>query len=103
MVDLGSEGQVVEEFKCRFESVKFISAIFESPEVVVCVPRVLSLIMIRDCIQRSSVLTAVSRDDADDMGIGTHDRSSKVCRYTPSPIVSDDTGCIVSPAIVVKA
>ena len=50
MVDLGGEGQVVEEFERGFELVKVVSAVLELPEVVVCIPGAFSLIMIRDCV-----------------------------------------------------
>ena len=102
-MDLSSEGQVVEELERRFEPVEVISAILESPEVIVRVPRALPLIMIRDCIQRSTILAAISGNDANDMGIRTHDHPSEAHWYAPSPIVSDDAGCIVGPAIVIKA
>ena len=102
-MDLSSKGQVMKEFECRFKSVELISAIFESPEVVVCIPGALSLIMIRDCVQRSTILAAISGNDANDMGIRTHDHPSEAHWYAPSPIVSDDAGCIVGPAIVIKA
>ena len=54
--DLGSEGQVTNVFERRFEPIEVVSAILESPEVVLGVPWALSLIMVRDRIQWSSIL-----------------------------------------------
>ena len=101
--DLGSEGHVVEEFQHRFELVEIVSTILESPEVVMCVPRTLSLIMVRDCIQRSTVLAVVPGNNTDHVGVRTHDHPSEAGRHTSPPIVSDNTGDIIGPSVVIKA
>ena len=72
-VDLSSEGQVMEEFKDGFEPVEIISAMLEMPEVIMCVPRAFSLIVIRDHAQWSSILAAISGNNADNVGIRSHD------------------------------
>ena len=66
-------------------------------------PWVLSLIMIRDHIQRSSILTAVSRDDAYYVWVRAHDDLSILCQNTPPHIVSDNTGNKVSPMIEIES
>ena len=54
--DLGGEGQVADVFESRFELIEVVSAKLESPEVILGIPWALSLIMVRDCIQWSSIL-----------------------------------------------
>ena len=54
--NLGSEGQIPNVFECGFEPVEVVSAEFETPEIVLCVPWAFSLIMVRDRIQGAPVL-----------------------------------------------
>ena len=100
---LSSEGQVTDVLECRLELVKVISAELETPKIVLGVLWVLSLIMVRDCVQWSSILGVISRNDANDMRIWPHDHPSVTCRNAPPPVVSDDAGHIVDPAIEIKA
>ena len=100
--NLGGEGQVTDMLESRFESVEVVSAELEMPKIVLSVPWALSLIVIRDCIQWSSVLRIVSRDDTDNVRIRPHDDSGVACRNTPPPIVSDDARYVVNPAIEIK-
>ena len=97
------EGQVADVFECGFKPVEVISAELETPEVILGVPWALSLIMVRDCIQWSSVLWGVSRDNADDMRVRPHNHPGVSCQNAPSPIVSNDARDIVDPTIEIKA
>ena len=90
-------------FECRFKPVKVVSAKLEMPEVILSVLWVFSLIVVRDCIQWSSVLQTISGNDTDNMGIWSHDHPSVACRNTPPPVVSDDAGYIIDPTIEIKA
>ena len=89
--------------ECGFEPVEVVSTILETPEVILGVPWVHSLIVVRDCIQWSSVLRGISGDDADDMRVRPHNHFSIMRWNAPPSIISDDTGHIVDPAIEVKA
>ena len=100
--NLGGEGQVTDVFECGFEPVEVVSTELETPEVILGVPWALSLIMVRDRIQWSSVLRGVSRNDADDVRIRPHNYPSVTCRNAPPPVVSDDTGHIIDPVIEIK-
>ena len=100
--DLGGKGQIPDVFERRFELVEVVSAKLETPEVVLCVPWAFSQIMVRDRIQRSSVLRVVPRDNTNNMGIWPHDDPGIECWDASPPIVSDDTGHIVSPAIEIE-
>ena len=93
----------MEELKRGFKPVEVVSAVLELPEVIMCIPGVLSLIMVRACVQWSSILAAVSGDNADHVGVGTHDHPSEACWYAPPPVVSDDAWDVVGPSVVVKA
>ena len=88
--------------KCRFEPVEVVSTELETPEVILGVPWAFSLIVVRDHIQWSSVLRGISRDDADDMRVRPHNHPCITCWNASPPIVSDDTGHIVDPAIEIK-
>ena len=80
----------------------FISAILEAPEVVVCVPWSLPLIMIRDRIQGPTILTSISGNNTDNMWVGTH-KDSGVPRWdTPSLAVSNNAGDEIGPSIEVE-
>ena len=100
--NLSGEGQITNMFERGFEPIEVVSAELETPEVILSVPWALSLIMVRDCIQWSSILQVISGNDANDMRIWSHDHSSVACRNTPPPVVSDNTGNIVDPAIEIK-
>ena len=100
--NLSGEGQITNMFKCRIEPVEVVSAELETPEIVLGIPWVLSLIMVRDCIQWSSVLRVVSGDNADDVRIWSHNDSSIVRWNAPPPVVSDDARYIVDPTIEIK-
>ena len=101
--DLGGEGQIPDVFECGFEPIEVVSAELETPEVILGVPWALSLIMVRDCIQWSSILQVISGNDANDMRIWSHDHSSVSCWNTPPSVVSDDAGNIVDPTVEIKA
>ena len=101
--NLGGEQQVMDKFEGGFEPVEIVSTELETPEVILGVPWVLSLIMVRDCIQRSSVLGIVSGNDADNMRVWSHDDPSVASWDAPPSVVSDDAGCKISPTVEVKA
>ena len=101
--NLGGERQVVDELEHGFELVKVVSAELESPEVILGVPWAFSLIVVRDCIQRSSVLRTISGNDADNMRIWPHDNPSVVSWDAPPPVVSDNAGREVNPVVEVEA
>ena len=101
--NLSGEGQVSDMFECRFEPIEVVSAKLEMPEVILCVPWALSLIVVRDCIQWPSILQVIPRNDANDMGIWSHYHPSVASRDASPPIVSDDTGHIVGPMVEIKA
>ena len=48
--NLGGMREVVDVFQCIVKPLFFISAILETPEVILCILWVFSLIMIRDSI-----------------------------------------------------
>ena len=101
--NLSGEGQVTDMFECGLEPVKVVSAELETPKIILGILRAFSLIVVRDCIQWSSVLRVVSRDDANDMRVRPHDHPSITRWNTPPPIVSDNTGHIIDPVIEIKA
>ena len=101
--NLSSEGQIADVFECRLEPIEIVSAELETPEVILGVPWALPLIMVRGCIQWSSKLQVISRDRANDVGIGSHNHPSVPCRNAPPPVVSDDAGYMVNPAIEIEA
>ena len=90
-------------FECRVEPVEVVSTKLETPEVVLGVPWALSLIVVRDCIQWSSIQRVISGDDANDMRIRPHNHPGVPCQDAPPPIVGDDAGHIISPTIEIKA
>ena len=101
--NLGGKREVMNVLQRVVELHSLVSTIFEAPKVVVCVPQSLSLIMIGERIQGSPILTAVSWNDAYDMGIRAHDDSSVAC-WDASPLaVSDDTRDKVVPTIEVES
>ena len=100
---LGGEGQIPNTFECGFEPVEVVSSEFETPEVVLGVPWALSLIMIRDRIQWSSILRIISRNDANDMRVWSHDHSCIACWDAPPPVVGDYAGYVVDPAIEIES
>ena len=101
--DLSGKRKVVDVFQHVVEPRSFISAVLEMPKVIVCVLGVFSLIMIRECVKRSTILTLVSRYDADDVWVWTHDNLGIPC-WDASPFtVSNDTGDEVSPAVDVES
>ena len=100
--DLGGKGQIPNVFERRFEPVEVVSAELETPKVILGVPWALPLIMVRDRVQWSSVLRVVPRDDADNMRVRPHDHPGVPCWNAPPPIISDDAGDIVSPAIKIE-
>ena len=54
--DLSGERQITDMFKYGFETIKVVSAELETPEVILSVPWALSLIVVRDSVQWSSIL-----------------------------------------------
>ena len=85
------------------ESRSLISAILEAPEVVMCVPWLFFLTVVRDRIQRSSVLAAVSRYDAYYMRVWPHDNPGIVHWDAPPFAVGDDAGDEIDPLIKVES
>ena len=68
-----------------------------------CVPRVFSLIMVRDSIEWFAILTAVSGDDAYNMRVRAHSNHSIPCGNASPSVVSDNTGEIVGPMVEVES
>ena len=101
--DFGDEREVVDVIQCIVEPCSLVSAVLEAPKVIVCVPWSYLLTVVRDCIQRSTVLTVVSRYDADYMGIWTHDHSCVSCWNTPPLVVGNDAGDKIGPSIEVES
>ena len=100
--DLSSEREVVDVFQHVVESRSLVSAVLEVPEVIVCIPWSFSLIMVRDRIKRSSVLTPISRDNASDMWVRAHNNPG-VTHWDASPLaISDYTGDKIDPVIEVE-
>ena len=100
---LCSKREVMDMLQRVIKPRSFVSTIFEVPKVIKCVPRVFSLIMVRDCIQWSPILTVVSWNDAYNMRVGAHDDPS-VASWDASPFaVSDNTGDKVDPAVEVES
>ena len=100
--NLGSKREVVDVLQRVVEPLSLVSTILETPEVILCVPWVLSLIVIRDGIQGSTILAPVSWDNTYNVGVGPHDNPSVTHRDTPPGVVSDNAGNIVSPTIEIK-
>ena len=101
--NLGGKREVVDVLQCIVELLSFVSAVLELPEVVLCVPWALSLIMIRENIQWSTILTPVPRDDAYDVWIGLHNDPGVTGGDASPGIVGDDAGNVVSPAMEIEA
>ena len=59
--NLGGERKVVEMFQRIVEPCMLISTVLEMPQVIMGVLRVFSLIVVRECIQGSPILTVISR------------------------------------------
>ena len=74
-------------FQCVVKTPSFVSAILETPEVILSIPWALSLIVVGDSIQRSAVLTPVSRDDSYNMWVWAHDDPG-VTRRVPLLVLS---------------
>ena len=90
-------------FESRLESVEVISTVLEPPEAVLCVPWMFPLIMVRDCLQRPSILRIVPRDNANKMRVRPHDYPCVSCWDAPPPVVSNYAGYIVDPMIEIEA
>ena len=90
-------------FKRVVESCSFVSTMLESPQVVVGVPWPFPQVVIRERIQRSSILVAIPRDNPYDMGVRAHDDSRVACRNTPPLAIGDDAGDEVDPAIELES
>ena len=101
--NLSGEQQVTDMVKGRLKPVEIVSAVLESPKIILCVLRSLPLIMVRDRIQWSPILRTISRDDPDDVGIWSHNYPGVPRRNTPPPVVGDNAGYIIGPAIEIKA
>ena len=101
--NLGGKGQLADMFERRFEPVKVVSTKLETPEIILGVPWALPLIVVRDCIQGSSILTIVSGNNTNDMGIRPHDQPSVACWNAPPPVIGDDAVHVVDPTIEIKA
>ena len=93
----------MEELQGGVKPVCFTRTVLEMPEVIISVPRVFSLIMVRDSIQGPSVLATISRDNTDDMWVGAHGDPSIPCQDSPPPVVSYDAGNKVGPRVEIEA
>ena len=101
--DLGRQGQVVDEVEGKVDTGGVVSADLELPQIVRCVLRSLSLVMIRGGVQRTSVLVIVTWDHTNDMRVCSHDNSGVTCRDIPATIVGNDAGHVVGPVVVIEA
>ena len=101
--DFGSEREVVNVLQRVVKPRLLISAVLEAPEVVMCIPWSFPLIMIRDHIQGSTVLTPVSGNNTDDMRVWTHNDPGIPCWDTPSFTVSNDAGDEIDPSVEVES
>ena len=50
-----------------------------------------------------TVLAVVAQNHTYDVGVRSHDDPHKACWYVPPPVVVDDAGYIVDPAVVVES
>ena len=100
--DLSGELEVVDVCQCIVKPRFLISTVLEVPKVVVCVSWSFPLVMVRYCMQGSTVLTAISRNNTDHMGIRSHDDPSIACRDAPPFIVSNDAGDKVDSSIEIE-
>ena len=91
------------EVEGKFEVGKVVSAELELPQIVSCVLRSLSVVMIRSGVQRTAILVIVPWDHADDVRVCSQDDPSKACRYIPAVVVGNDAGHTVGPAVVIEA
>ena len=101
--DFSDEQEVMDMVQRIVEPYLLISAVLEAPEIIVCVLWSFLLTVVRDRIQRSTVLTAVSRYNANYMGIWTHNNSCVTCRNAPPLVVGNDAGDEVDPSIEVES
>ena len=84
------------------EPLSLVSAVFEAPEIVRCVPWSYFLTMVRNRMQGSTVLAAVSGYDTDHVGVRSHDNSGVSCRNAPPFAVSDYAGDKIDPSVEVE-
>ena len=92
----------MDKFERRFEPVEVVSTELELPKVILGIPWALSLIMVRDRIQGSSILRTVSRNDANNVRVWPHNDAGVASWNTPPPTVSNDAGRKVGPTVEVK-
>ena len=59
--------------------------------------------MVRECIQGSPILIAISRNNTYDMGVRAHDDPSVACQDTSPFAVGDDAGDKIDLAIEIKS
>ena len=90
-------------FQRIIEPCSLVSAVFEVPTIVVCVPWSFSLIVIRERIQGSPILTPLSSDNTYDVSVGADDNPGVASWDTPSLTVSDDTGDKVNPTVEIES
>ena len=101
--DLSDKRKVVDMVQRIVEPRFFVSAVFEVPKIILCIPWSLFLTVVRNGMQRSSVLTAVFGYDADYMGVRTHNNPGVTCWNAPPLVVGDDTGDKIGPSIEVES
>ena len=101
--DLRGEGEVVDMFKRVVKSRSFVSAVLKPPQIVIGVPWPFPHVMVRERVQRPSVLIAVPWDNSYDMRVRTHDNPGVACWNAPPLAVGDDTGNEVGPAIELES
>ena len=101
--NLSSERQVADMFEGGLEPVEIVSAILESPEVILCILQMISLIMVRDHIQWPPILRIISRNNTYNVRVWSHDHSHISRRDAPPPVVGNYAGYIVNPTIEIEA
>ena len=65
--------------------------------------RSLPLVMIRGCMQGTTVLITITRNHTDDMRVCPHDDSGKVHRNIPAVVVRENAGHVIGPMVVIEA
>ena len=101
--DLRGEREIVDVLESVVETRSFVSAMLESPQVVMCVPWPLSSVVVRERVQWPPILATVSWNNPYDMGVRAHD-DPRVTRWNaPSFTVGDNAGDEVDPAVELES
>ena len=77
--DFCGKRQIMDVLQCIVEAHFFVRADLETPQIIMCVPWSFPQVMIRESVQWSPILAPIPWDNADDMGVRTHDNSGILC------------------------